>query len=410
MIADGPPVNGENVGGPRRAPAASGAIVAISCLLVGFTLAVDGDAFGRADQQKPAERKLDKAQTQETQALVKLVTDVTLGAPAPSDFPMAWQNHFIKARDRRTFVPYVVSIPQGSLANPSVAMYLRVVRKGAEPVPAPRVWVSLEEKVYYKTGDEKFGTGQGTYMPEADAIKAGYQAAPPGPGSKDAKAALRPESAFEDVYFTDLKTPEGKDPLRLIRALSVLPGDYTVYLVVRERPAGDKKSSAEAKTSLIKESITVPDFWQPGLATSSIIVAEKVELLSAAVPESQLAENPYDFGKTRLIPAPERFEEGRSFDHLSHLQYSRDRQKPCDRECFSQGRGGEKFFNKTNPQIFNAETLPPAFDTAAGHQLVAGQSVPLGSFPEGEYRLEIKVTDKIAGKSIVQNVSFAVTP
>jgi len=400
----------------RRAPAGSGAVVAISCLLVGFTLAVAGDAFGRADQQKPAERKLDKAQTQETQALVKLVTDVTLGAPAPSDFPMAWQNHYLKARDRRTFVPYVVSIPQGSLANPSVAMYLRVVRKGAEPVQAPRVWVNLEEKVYYRSGDEKFGTGAGTYMQEADAIKAGYQAAPPEPGSKDTKAAQRPEAAFEDVYFTDLKTPEGKDPLRLIRALSVLPGDYTVYLVVRERPAADKKSSAQAKTSLIKESISVPDFWQPGLATSSIIVAEKVELLSAAVPESQLAENPYDFGKTRLIPAAanRKFSKKEDLSIIFLIYNTAETDKKPDVTVeygFSQKtEGGEKFFNKTNPQIFNVDTLPPAFDTAAGHQLVAGQSVGLGSFLEGEYRLEIKVTDKIAGKSIVQSVSFTVTP
>jgi hypothetical protein len=70
---------------------------------------------------------------------------------------------------------------------------------------------------------------------------------------------------------------------------------------------------------------------------------------------------------------------------------------------------GEKFFNKTNPQVFSAKTLPPQFDTAAGHQLVAGQSLPLGSFPEGEYRLEIKVNDKLSGKSVTHNVVFFVT-
>ena len=58
----------------------------------------------------------------------------------------------------------------------------------------------------------------------------------------------------------------------------------------------------------------------------------------------------------------------------------------------------EKFFNKTNPQNLNAQTLPPQFDFAAGHQLQSGQAVPLASFPEGDYRLEIKVTDKIANK------------
>jgi len=359
----------------RRTPTSPGALIAIGIL--GFTLTVTGEAFARGDQQKGAEQKLDKAQAQETQALIKLVNDVALGAPVPSDFPIVWQNHFVKARDQRTFVPYVLSMPQGGLTNPSVAMYIRVVSKGAEAPAAP--------------ADPK--------------------------AAKDLKAAPRPEYAFEAVVFTDLKAPEGKDPYRLVRALSVLPGDYTVYAAVRERPAADKKNGAPGRTSLIRESLTVPDFWQPGLATSSIIVGDKVELLSAAVPESQLIENPYDFGRTRLVPAAA----GRTFskkEDLSVIFYvyntaeSKDK-KPdvaVEYSFVQKAEGGEKFFNKTNPQLYNAETLPPAFDMAAGHQIVAGQSVPLASFPEGDYRLEIKVTDKIAGKSVVQTVNFTVTP
>ena len=70
----------------------------------------------------------------------------------------------------------------------------------------------------------------------------------------------------------------------------------------------------------------------------------------------------------------------------------------------------EKFFNKTNPQNLNAQTLPPQFDLAAGHQLQSGQAVPLASFPEGDYRLEIKVTDKIANKTLTREFNFTVTP
>jgi hypothetical protein len=40
---------------------------------------------------------------------------------------------------------------------------------------------------------------------------------------------------------------------------------------------------------------------------------------------------------------------------------------------------------------------------------VAGQELPLGSFPEGEFRLEIKVTDKLSGKTLTHNVTFVVT-
>jgi hypothetical protein len=357
----------------RLAPIAPGAVVAILFLV--FAAPVAHEALAQGTQQKPAERKLDKAQTQELQALVKLVTDATLGAPAPSDFPLVWQNHYLKARDQRTFVPYVISIPPGSIANPSVAMYIRVVKKGSET--------------------------------DVDSARAGSEAAP-----KDGQAVKRQEFAFEDVFFTDLKAPEGKDPYRLIRALSVLPGEYTVYAILRERQSPDKKSASSPKTSLLKQAITVPDFWQPGLTTSSIIVAEKVDLLTAAVPESQVAENPYDFGKTRLIPAAanRKFSKKEDLSIIFLVYNTAEANKKPDvtvEYSFSQkAEGGEKFFNKTNPEILNAETLPPAFDTAAGHQLVAGRSIPLASFPEGE----IKVTDKIAGKSIVQNVSFTVTP
>ena len=50
------------------------------------------------------------------------------------------------------------------------------------------------------------------------------------------------------------------------------------------------------------------------------------------------------------------------------------------------------------------------FDFAAGHQLQSGQAVPLASFPEGDYRLEIKITDKIANKTLTREISFTVNP
>ena len=58
---------------------------------------------------------------------------------------------------------------------------------------------------------------------------------------------------------------------------------------------------------------------------------------------------------------------------------------------------GEKYFNKTAPQPLNATTLPPEFSIAAGHQLPGSLVIPLSSFPAGDYRLEIKVTDKPSG-------------
>ena len=71
--------------------------------------------------------------------------------------------------------------------------------------------------------------------------------------------------------------------------------------------------------------------------------------------------------------------------------------------------GEKKYFNKTNPQELNVKTLPAEFDLTRGHQLLSSLSVPLATFPPGDYRLEIKVTDKPSGKSLTNNVDFSVS-
>ena len=72
--------------------------------------------------------------------------------------------------------------------------------------------------------------------------------------------------------------------------------------------------------------------------------------------------------------------------------------------------GAEKYFNKTEPQQYNAQTSAPDFNLDAGHQVMAIQGLSVASFPAGDYRLEIKITDKPSGKTVTQNVNFTVLP
>jgi hypothetical protein len=39
---------------------------------------------------------------------------------------------------------------------------------------------------------------------------------------------------------------------------------------------------------------------------------------------------------------------------------------------------------------------------------MAGQGVPLAAFPEGEYRLLIRITDRISKRSLEREVAFTV--
>ena len=133
-----------------------------------------------------------------------------------------------------------------------------------------------------------------------------------------------------------------------------------------------------------------------------VIVAKNIEQLPAALPPNKAAENPYTFGPLKLTPIgrrevrqggrTERRCSGSTTPGLSTATSKPDVQVEYN---FNQKTAdGEKFFNRTQPTALNATTLPPEFDFAKGHQLTEIQSIPLASFPPGDYRLEIKVTDK----------------
>jgi hypothetical protein len=325
------------------------------------------------------EKKPDKAQQAEIAVLTKTVDQVAAGQPAPNDIPFTFQNHYMKARDARTYVPFILIIEPAKVPNlsPSLAVYLRVVKKG------------------------------------------GAAEAPPPPAAKEgSKKGAGPEYAFEDIYWVELTKPEAGQPYRVERAFSVPGGDFDVYIAMKERaPQNAKdKNAPPPRMSVLKQAVTVPDYWNGQLATSSVILADKVDQVTTPYTEAQQVEHPYTFGTTQIVPSLDNKFSKKGNLSIIFLVYNTavDANKKPDVSVdynfyVKNPDGTEKFFNKTNPQAFNAGTLPPQFDQSAGHQLVAGQEVPLASFPEGTYRLEIKVTDKLATKSLADSVTFSVT-
>jgi hypothetical protein len=169
--------------------------------------------------------------------------------------------------------------------------------------------------------------------------------------------------------------------------------------------------------SVLKNEVTVPDFWNGELATSSVIIAQRIDPLPAPLTPQQQSDRPYALGSMEIVPAPDTKFTKKSELSTFMLIYNPKTDttnKPdvmVEYNFYTKPAGAEKkFFNKTQPQNLNAQTLPPQFDLAAGHQLQTGQAVPLASFPEGDYLLEIKVTDKIANKSLTREVNFTVSP
>ncbi len=327
--------------------------------------------------QNPQPRKMSDADRKEIQTILKIVDDVAAGQPARNELSLAWaHNDVMKAQGNKQYLPFSVTIDASKVTGNRVSLYWRVVAR--TPAAAP---VEPAQK----------------------------------PGRRDDKKDARPEYAYEDLSPVTL--PQGNSTsLRLSRSITVGPGDYDVYVVVKEpTPERAPRNAPPQKVSLIKQPMTVPNLWTDELATSSVIVAERIDPLPAPLTPQQQTERPYALGSMEIVPAS-----GSAFPKSAELSTflliyntrTDSANKPdvsVEYNFYTKQAGAEKFFNKTNPQNLNAQTLPPDFDFAAGHQLQSGQAVPLESFPSGEYRLEIKVTDKIANKSLTRDVSFSVS-
>jgi len=328
-------------------------------LAAAFLVAVSGAAGAQQE-----DRKLDKDQRQQAEAAVKLVDGVMTGQAAADAqaFTLGWTNDFLKAQDGRIYVPFTIAIDASALTTRDVTFYLRVVSRAAAAA------------------------------------------------SQDGKQEPAPY-AFEDVWFPELQKPSSGQPYRFSRAFAVPAGDYDVYVAVRER-LSDKK--ATPKASVLKQPTTVPDYWNGELATSSVIVAQDVQQLTGALSPEEQAAHPYTIGQMQLTPAfSDTFTTAQELSVI-FLVYNpalKDNKPDIQVEYkFHQKTAdGEKYFNRTAPTVLNADTLGPSWDLNAGYQLVAGQSVPLASFPPGDYRLEIEVQDKLAEKTLTRNVLFTVT-
>jgi hypothetical protein len=324
-----------------------------------------------APNAKREEPKRSRQEQQDIEALVKLVDGVTAGSQqAPADIPMTWEsNHFVRGADGSTYVPFTVVLDRSKLAAPGVAMYVRIVSKEAAAAPAANA----------------------------------------GNNDRNKTENQRVTYPWDNVHFLEVPA-DGK----VQRAFALKPGNYEVLVATKERtPQQQPRNAPPAKVGLLRHDITIPDFSKPELQTSSVIIANSIEPVTTPLTPVQQQEQPYNFGAMKVVPSPDmKLKKSGELQVLFWVYGAEAKAGKPDVTIeynFHQKTGdAEKYFNKTAPQDLNAQTLPPQFDITAGHQLPGSLVVPLASFPEGDYRLEIKITDKVSGKMLTQNATFSV--
>jgi hypothetical protein len=331
-------------------------VLALAIAAAFATVSATAFAEQRGDQKNQPKRS--KQEQQEIAQVVKVVDAVMAGEPAPGDIQMSLTPFFLKSQEQRTFVPFVLTV-NGAPAS-DAALYIRVVNPAETPDPK----------------------------------------------------AKKIEYPWDDIHFlsqAQVNAAQG----RIHRVFMAPPGTYDVYVAMKERLPEKAPRDAQAKMGVLKTQVTVPDFWNGDLTTSSIIVADNVNVLTAMPSPEEARERPFVFGAQELIPAAD-------------MEFAKDDQLATFFQVYNAGLdeagkpnlvleynfhrtegGAEKFFNKTAPQAVNASMLPPTFDPSK-FPVPGGIEVPLKSFPEGEYRLEIKVTDKVSGKVVTRDVNFTV--
>ena len=104
---------------------------------------------------------------------------------------------------------------------------------------------------------------------------------------------------FDVIFPVALTAPAGQ-PVRITRGFAVTPGDYDVYVAVRERSADPFGSGGHLKAAVIKQPLTVPDFWTGGLTTSTVMLADRIDDVVAPVTGDEVLERPYVIGTQEI--------------------------------------------------------------------------------------------------------------
>jgi hypothetical protein len=327
-------------------------------------------------QNRREQEKRSQQEQRDIEALVTLVDAVSAGKqPAPADIPVTWQsNHFVKGSEGGTYIPFTLTLDATKLANPGVALYLRAVDKAAAPAPAAQPQP--------QNNNNRNQQAQGPVYP------------------------------WDDINFIQVPA-DGK----VQRALMLKPGEYDLYIAVKERtPQQQQRNAPPQKSGVLKHTLKVPDYNSTAeLTISTPILAKDVMPLTAPLSLEDQRAKPYTFGGTLQITPAEQpvFKTAEDFQLLFWIYGVQDKGGVPDVSIeynfhVKNADGTEKFFNKTQPQVLNSTTLPPGFSVQAGHQVLGFLGVPLKSFPAGDYRVEYKITDKISGKTLTQNTTFTV--
>jgi hypothetical protein len=377
----------------------------------------------------PARKPLGIDERNAVLSLIKAV-DVAQETDVTANDRVAWDSHVLRSGNQTGYLPFRLTLD--ALERPkSAIVYVRAVSRhdgmrSRDERSTARDWLlrgnnvpQRMETVYVGTGELPVG-GPATSSTRQSVSSANQaltvlalqhrelerQRTAAEAAKKKAEVPQRDplRLPFEDYYVADVTSAGGIDRPVLERALSLPPGEYDVYVGLLDR--NRLKTSSPV---IVRQTVTVPDFWNDEIALSSLILASDIHVLGASLSAKQQVEHPYTFGRAEIIPvAAPAFS---SDDALSVVYQvcnygAPDADLQADYNFYRVDTPNRVLFNRTPSQHFRDEDLPPPAPWESVAFLT--QTVSLKTFPPGRYELEVTVRDRLTRHAVSRSVSFTI--
>jgi GWxTD domain-containing protein len=197
---------------------------------------------------------------------------------------------------------------------------------------------------------------------------------------------------YSDIYFEEGKNKRSEYQ----KIVSVPPGQrYRLDLVLKDVNSKNVGSLSQV--------LTVPKFEDTALQSSTIILANSI----APAPASSNQLQQYVIGDLKIVPnVKSEYVPGQNllpYMQVYNMAIDQTTQNPSLDVTFAI-KNGDKVVEELKASPFNSEQI------FYGQRVVVLGKIPLNAISPGKYKLEIKVTDKISGKSVSTTTDFKVNP
>ncbi len=211
----------------------------------------------------------------------------------------------------------------------------------------------------------------------------------------------RVAQTFEEVVTVD--TPQELLPLTLERknvywqAMPLRPGRYRLNLVLKDVQSGN--------VGTVEKAIVVPGFDDETLATSTLILSDRIEKVAT----KDVGKGQFVIGSTKVRPSVN--EVFKKSDNLGfylqvyNLEADEKTHRPDATITYELSKAGDPPGSKP---VWDSTETTEQVPGANPQQMTLEHVLPLASLTPGRYTLQVKVTDKLGGKSISPSASFTV--